>query len=1187
MDIANENILPGEIAQLLDGGNIGIWKLDFTTGILIIQGPACIRSLLGLPGDPIVMPWLEYLRAFCHEDDRQAARTTIEGTRQTGTLHELEHRLWNRQTQSWRWAHVFGNTRPNGNASQALWGIIQDIHSRKDGEQKIYETNERTRIMLDATPMCCNFWDENYNNIDCNQEAARLFDLKNKQEYLDRFRELSPEFQPDGRLSSEKAPEKVRLAFETGFQKFEWMHQKPNGEPIPAEITLVRVKRGDNYIVAGYTRDLRELKASLAKMREADERTRIMLDATPLCCNLWDEDLNGIDCNLEALKLFDFSNKEEYLARFMDLSPKYQPDGSLSAEHVSKKLRQAFETGFLKFEWTHQKLNGEPIPSEITLVRVQRGDTAIVASYIRDLRELKASLAKMREADERTRIMLDATPLCCNFWDEKYNNIDCNQEAARLFDFKDKQEYLDRFRELSPEYQPDGRLSSEKAPEKVRLAFETGFQKFEWMHQKPNGEPIPAEITLVRVKRGDNYIVAGYTRDLRELKASLAKMREADERTQIMLDATPLCCNFWDEKYNNIDCNQEAARLFDFKDKQEYLDRFGELSPEYQPDGRLSSEKAMEKVRLAFETGFQRFEWMHQKPSGEPIPAEISLVRVKRGDSYIVAGYTRDLRELKASLAKMREADERTQIMLDATPLCCNLWDEHYNNIDCNQEAARLFDLASKQEYLERFTELSPQFQPDGRLSPEKALEKIRLAFETGLQKFEWMHQKLNGEPVPAEITLVRVKRGDSYIVAGYTRDLRELKATMAEMRKARDMAEKSAQAKSEFLANMSHEIRTPMNAILGMTRLLFQTELTSRQHDYLSKTEQSATLLLRVINDILDFSKIEAGKLEMEHIPFSLDSVLRGISDITAAQVADKNLPLGVVAAPALPDTLIGDPTRLKQILLNLVNNAVKFTNKGAIDVRADMVRHHGARAMMRFSVSDTGIGMTEEQVKNLFNPFSQADTSTTRKYGGTGLGLAICKRLVQLMGGEIWCESRLGVGTTFSFTAEFDLPPARSGATPDPGLTVRRAETAREAALDAALAGSRILLAEDNEINQLIALELLRVKGFEVDVAGTGREALNLLRAADYDLVLMDIQMPEMDGLTAAREIRKDERYAALPILAMTAHAMAGDRELSLKAGMNDHVTKPIDPDALYAAIRRWVKIKNGAPPHAPQGN
>ena len=555
---------------------------------------------------------------------------------------------------------------------------------------------------------------------------------------------------------------------------------------------------------------------------------------------------------------------------------------------------------------------------------------------------------------------------------------------------------------------------------------------------------------------------------------------------------------------------------------------------------------------------------------------------------------------LAAMLAgrRMIEAEERTQIMLDALPICCTFWDEHFRNIDCNEEATRLFGLSSKQEFLDRFFDLSPKFQPNGRLSSEFALEKIQEAFTTGRLGFEWMHQKLDGELIPSEITLVRVKRGGGYIVAGYTRDLRELKAMLGEMRRteedlrlARDLAEKNARAKSEFLANMSHEIRTPMNAILGMTHLLAKTELTEKQRVYVERAEHSTKLLLYIINDILDFSKIDAGRMEMESITFSVRSLLRNVHNVIMEQAAVKSLVLRIAVDADVPDLLVGDPLRLEQVLLNLASNALKFTPVGEVSLKASLTERvetpAPGHARLLFTIRDTGIGMNEEQLAGLFKPFTQADTSTTRKYGGTGLGLAICRSLVELMNGKIWCESRPGGGSTFSFTVMLSLPgdaPAGqtapqsaaehepSAAFPEGTGAVETASGEKAADDFADLRGMRVLLAEDNEINQVIASELLADKEVVVDVAGTGLEALAALENKSYDVVLMDIQMPEMDGLTATARIRDNPAYKGLPVIAMTAHAMVGDREISLGSGMDDHLTKPIDPHRLYLALRKW---------------
>ncbi len=934
--------------------------------------------------------------------------------------------------------------------------------------------------------------------------------------------------------------------------------------------------------ILGSTQDVQDSLAYTGQMNEANERMRIMLDATPLCSNFWDETYKNIDCNLEAAKLFDLPSKQAYLDNFDKLSPEYQPNGRLSSELAEEHIKEAFEKGRVVFHWIHQKLNGEPVPAEVTLVRVNRGEKDIVVGYTRDLREYNKMMADMREANERTQIMLDATPLCCNLWDADFNNIDCNEEAVKLFDLSGKQEYLDRFFELSPARQPNGRPSPVMAQGYIKEAFANGRVVFRWMHQKLDGTPIPAEITLVRVKRGDGYIVAGYTRDMREYEKMIAATKEANERTQIMLDATPLCCNLWDERFNNIDCNEEAAKLFDLPSKQVYLDNFDKLSPPFQPDGQPSGEKAIGYITEAFEKGRVVFHWMHQKLDGEPVPSEITLVRVKQGNKDIVAGYTRDLREYEKMMAETNEANERTQIMLDATPLCCNMWDENFNNVDCNEEAVKLFELSSKKEYLDRFFELSPERQPNGRPSGQMAAEYIRQAFKGGRVVFEWMHQKLDGTPIPAEITLVRVKRGEKYLVTGYTRDMREYRKMMGEIRQveadlrlARDAAEESARSKSEFLANMSHEIRTPMNAILGMLHLISENahdNLTPKQADYLTKTEQSAKTLLRIINDILDFSKIEAGKLEMENVSFTLADVLRQMTDMFGQDIANKGLEFKIDAPKSLPATLRGDPLRLAQVLMNLISNAIKFTEKGGITLAVEENARMDNRALLQFSIKDTGIGMDTEQINRLFTPFTQADTSTTRKYGGTGLGLAISKKLVNLMHGDIWCNSVPSEGSEFILTAEFEV---LDGSEAAEALAGARKEAARDDGM-AAPGIKPILLAEDNEINQIIAMELLGMKGYHVDVASNGQEAIDKLLLGDYALVLMDIQMPVMDGISAATEIRKLPQYRNLPIIAMTAHAMSGDYEKSIEAGMNDHVTKPIEPEILYETLRKWLAPK-----------
>ncbi len=790
----------------------------------------------------------------------------------------------------------------------------------------------------------------------------------------------------------------------------------------------------------------------------------------------------------------------------------------------------------------------------------------------------------------------------------------------------------------------------------------------------------------------------------------------ARQRLSVLLNASPavIYCREASGDYQPTFVSESVTRLFGCTPR-EYLDNPYLWRDRVHPDDVPRISVWVDKM---FESDKRALEYRIRRTNGTYfwVNDEQYVVRNAKGEPVEIVGSWTDVTERKEAEQARERARQRLDLLLRAAPVVV------YSFAATGDYAPTFVSASigpmlgySPDEYLKDADFWRSHVHPEDL--PEVEAKQVEL-FRGGDHHSEYRFRKKDGTYcwVSDEQHLIRDKDGRPIEVVGSWSDIdarkaaeQAFQAAQEELKKATAAALEASEAKSAFLANMSHEIRTPMNAVIGLSHLALKTDLTPRQRDYVLKIKSSGQHLLGIINDILDFSKIEAGKLSIEAIDFDLDKVLENVGNLMSEKASAKGLELIFEVEPAVSAHFRGDPLRLGQILINFCNNAVKFTDHGEVDVKVRVLEDSADSQFVEFSVSDTGIGMTEQQVSRLFQAFEQADASTTRKYGGTGLGLAIAKQLTELMGGQVSVTSAPGKGSTFRFTARLgkgvassrprllqsdlsgrhvlivdDNPHARavlaamlanmslvadeaasgeeaigmirqadkagkgyeivfidwqmpgmngieagkrilalSDLDPAPHLVMvtayGREEVMKQAEeigfenvlikpvtssilfdtavvalgadngkLESAPAmpsfeidrmrGTRILLVEDNEINQEVAIGQLEDAEAFVDLAENGAIALEMIHGNEYDAVLMDMQMPVMDGIEATRAIRANPRFERLPIIAMTANAMESDRMLCLEAGMNDHIAKPIDPDQLFGVLLRWIRRSEG---------
>jgi PAS domain S-box-containing protein len=1035
--------------------------------------------------------------------------------------------------------------------------VYTDITERKQVERALADRRAELQTVIDAVPALINVKDTAGRYVMSNQYHQEFLGMS-EQEIRGRTSEIV------GLEHATAISALDRQVIETGkpIPFFDFELKNKNGDVRQAICTKVPLKDADGKVagVITTTVDITERRHAEERLAESEARFRQILDESPIAISIIDRDTGE--------RLFGNPRLAAMLgADSLEDVPQYDIDQSFVDAAKSDEARAMFEQeGRVdNFEAERYRLDRKtrwwslvtwrPIDFEGRRARI---------AWILDITKRKMAEQQIDLQSAILRVTLDSMPSGLCVFDENMNYVTFNRRFSEVWGLDPEQVQIGTSAWETAYFLAErgdfGDTSRNRSVvERISAVREGNL----------SSEVALADGRVVYARYGNWYngYLVGVFDDVTEQKSAQKILEETQARLTAITENVPIMLALKGLDGRFLSANSIFAEWHNTTVEGLIGKAVHDLVPKERADEVLALER---KVIDSGEVVIMEAEsLLHSTPGGQPTVYRLMKFPVRDRDGVITGVGTAmtDITEQKQAereLARQREILETTLETMDQG---ITMFDENLDVITCNSKFMELLQFPK-----ERFppgTNLKEFFRYNaerGEYGPgdieEQVQSRLTLARTFDPHHFErtrpdGMVIDIRGNPLPN-------RRG---FVTTYS-DVTQQKHAEQALLEAKLVAEEANKAKSSFLANMSHEIRTPLNAIVGLTGLALKTKLTEQQQDYLTKVDMSSHALLGLINDILDFSKIEAGKLEIEAVAFNLDDVMQNLATMTTARAGDKPITFDFHVAPDMPKNLKGDPLRLGQVLLNLTANAIKFTEKGNVTVRVlPSSASTAKKRKIRFEVTDTGIGMSQDQIEKLFQPFTQADISTTRRFGGTGLGLAISHSLVTMMGGNIGVDSTEGKGSTFWFTVDITVLSDDQAVSAAPTHHPLPADD--PSPILARLAGMQVLLVEDNEINQQVAREILGHAGVTVDIAGNGKAAVEMVLAAPYDAVLMDLQMPVMDGYEATRIIRADDRFKDLPIIAMTAHAMDTEREKCLAVGMNEHVTKPIDPDRLYAVL------------------